>query len=239
MSTKSAHEELREWADNNPIGATDLIRRAIAEHEAVKERASGAEHESEMWEEHMQEFTDNESDEAPWITIQNEFRSLREERDQLKSKLTAYEKQWTDMHETICKFQEENTKLKKQLQDAQLPTTEHVQAIYEITQLKAALDASENTVDEQWLDSISANWKALTGKFWETRDGECREAGVQANISALFQYIEDQQEKLDASERRGAKLKEACAELFRQWEKPQPTWPLASLIAKIKEALDS
>ena len=110
MSTKTAHEELRAVADSVRMsmgsGPADAITRAIAEYEAVKERASDAEHESEMWEQHMQEFTDNESDEAPWITIQNEFKELQ-------SKLTAYEKQWTEMHETICKFQEENSALSK------------------------------------------------------------------------------------------------------------------------------
>lgn len=49
----------------------------------------------------------------------------------------------------------------------------------------------ENTVDEQWLDSIAAHWKHLTGNDWETKDGECREEGVQANVSAIFQYIEE------------------------------------------------
>lgn len=59
---------------------------------------------------------------------------------------------------------------------------------------QALLEAEEKVaglIDEQWLDAIAKQWVRLTGKPWETRDGETPEEGRQANIGAIFVYIED------------------------------------------------
>lgn len=99
MSTKTAHEELKEWLPKDRYAGyeipMDLIRRAIAEHEK-----------SEGFREELRHKFQVQSD------LLAEYRA---QLDQLQSRLTAYEKQWTDMHETICKFQEENGKLKSAL----------------------------------------------------------------------------------------------------------------------------
>lgn len=45
--------------------------------------------------------------------------------------------------------------------------------------------------DNEWLDAIGTQWMKLTGRPWETRDGETASEGREANIGALFARLEE------------------------------------------------
>lgn len=52
--------------------------------------------------------------------------------------------------------------------------------------LERGFDAEQDFSDNLWLAEIARHWSDLTGKPWDTRDGETREEGIAHNISALF-----------------------------------------------------
>ena len=52
-------------------------------------------------------------------------------------------------------------------------------------------------VDDEWLDAIGGHYLKMFGQPWETRDGETASEGRQANVTALFQIIEDQKTEIE------------------------------------------
>lgn len=54
------------------------------------------------------------------------------------------------------------------------------------------LEALIDSIDNEWLDAIGRHYLKLTGKPWETRDGETASEGRKANVSALLQILEDE-----------------------------------------------
>lgn len=79
------------------------------------------------------------------------------------------------------------------------------------SQLREA-NKREHDVDEEWLSAIGTAWMRLTGKHWETRDGETRDEGLNHNIGALFQHIEELGEQLRELEAHCAAMREALQE---------------------------
>lgn len=51
-------------------------------------------------------------------------------------------------------------------------------------------EATADAVDNEWLDAIGKRWVEMTGHPWETRDGETRQEGVEANVQALFNELD-------------------------------------------------
>lgn len=65
----------------------------------------------------------------------------------------------------------------------------------ELAAEKAKREEAQNDADEEWLDAIGKEWMALTGQPWDTRDGELREEGLKANVSALFAALSASQQR--------------------------------------------
>lgn len=68
-------------------------------------------------------------------------------------------------------------------------------------------EATADAVDNEWLEAIGTSWMRLTGKHWETRDGETREEGLSANVGALFQELDDARTELERVQKQAAKMR--------------------------------
>lgn len=69
---------------------------------------------------------------------------------------------------------------------------------------KEIRERAEDDSDELWLGAIARHWKALTGEYWDDRDGESREEAISANVGVIVDAL------AEANEREG-KLREALS----------------------------
>lgn len=76
--------------------------------------------------------------------------------------------------------------------------------------LQQAESSGEDLAHQQWLDAIGTAYKRLTGKPWDTLDGETAEEGVDANVGALFQWFGDELERL---RKQNAAMREALGQI--------------------------
>jgi len=82
----------------------------------------------------------------------------------------------------------------------------------------ARAEDAENRADEEWLSAIANQWMRLTGEPWETRDGETREEGLDYNIVAIFQVIQNERKRADAAERAAGALRDAITRQINGWD---------------------
>lgn len=115
---------------------------------------------------------------------------------------------------------------KVQILQTQLEAWETVFGTRQLSHASAAFNSfkkraerAEAACDEEWLSAIGKAHMQLFGKPWETRDGETREEGLEANVTALFQLIEDSRDK-------AKRLREALRIMLDSFVKLNGCYPL-------------
>jgi DNA repair exonuclease SbcCD ATPase subunit len=147
--------------------------------------------------------------------LQAEIEALKRERDGWEAAACDYSELKQMLNDTKRQLAESQANLK--LSDnrrEELASRKHqLELDLAEAQAKITHDVDEewmNEVDEEWLDEIAKRWNELTGKPWDPLAGETREEGLQANVGALFNYIEESRAALAKSEAAGAVMREAC-----------------------------
>ncbi len=132
--------------------------------------------------------------------LNNKLASLLEARDQLEELKRIH----FIIGETVAKqvyrlAGERDTALSQLASEKQAHRECHAGMVSELEEV-------ESRVDDEWLNAIAKHWKQYAGKEWDTKDGECREEGLQANVSALFGEMDALKEKLTALRQRSGAL---------------------------------